>query len=273
MIMFVILGLRLMLSHVLLNENFYHQLQQEVKLAKTISENVSTDLKTLMGANNLPESLVENLVPMTDIEEMMILQTKEIIEFVKGNQERMTILNPEPYIWELEPRIMTYLNDEGYKVEDSGYEDLAQINKSVYEITRGNIHLFDVSTLMYSGTVEAMSHFIQFIIGPLPLAIVIFILIIYLLIWKMSFRHLFYWGASAMVAAGLFGIVMIRQLPNGTVGISTNSGFNEAIRITMEQVGEKIQILSYFFIIIGFFYIFFYFLEINRKICKKILKM
>ena len=129
MISTVLLGLRIILTQVLLNEEMYTNIQQEVKLADAILEHVILDLQTLMSTNNLQEELVIDLIRVEDIETVIHLQTTETIELLKGNGEVISILDPEPYIWELEPRIMNYLNEQGYKVEESGYDDLAQINK------------------------------------------------------------------------------------------------------------------------------------------------
>ena len=251
MISTVLLGLRIILTQVLLNEEMYTNIQQEVKLADAILEHVILDLQTLMRTNNLPEELVIDLIRVEDIETVIQLQTTETIELLKGNGEVISILDPEPYIWELEPRIVNYLNEQGYKVEESGYDDLAQINKSVYELTRGDIHLFDVSTLMYSTTVSAMSTLVQFILSPLPFLLIGVILICYLMVWRTDFRQIIYWLATSVFAAGLFGVVMLGRVSNQTVGISTNASFNQAMSEVILQVEKQGSLISLILLLCG----------------------
>lgn len=269
MIVGVVFGMRILLSEVLLNEEFYRELQQDVKLAETILEQVTTDLQTLMRTNNLPEELVIDLVPLSDIEAAIQLQTTETIELLKGNNDTMTILNPEPYVWELEPRIMNYLNEEGYKVEESGYDDLAQINKSVYELTRGDIHLFDISKLMYSGTVDAISMVIQFIMGSLPFIFSVILFIGYFLIWKFDVRQIIYWLSSSILAAGVFGIMMLSRVSDQTIGISTNSAFNQGISTVILQCVNRGQVMSYYLFGLSFVVILLLYLLKVLKFMKK----
>ncbi|WP_195513614.1 hypothetical protein [Turicibacter sanguinis] len=91
MISTVLLGLRIILTQVLLNEEMYTNIQQEVKLADAILEHVILDLQTLMRTNNLPEELVIDLIRVEDIETVIQLQTTETIELLKGNGEVISI--------------------------------------------------------------------------------------------------------------------------------------------------------------------------------------
>ena len=268
MISTVLLGLRIILTQVLLNEEMYTNIQQEVKLADAILEYVTLDLQTLMRTNNLPEELVIDLIRVEDIETVIQLQTTETIELLKGNGEVISILDPEPYIWELEPRIMNYLNEQGYKVEESGYDDLAQINKSVYELTRGDIHLFDVSTLMYSTTVSAISTLVQFILSPLPFLLIGVILICYWMVWRTDFRQIIYWLATSVFAAGLFGVVMLGRVSNQPVGISTNASFNQAMTEVILQVEKQGSLISLILLLCGGLSILFLNMEKMIKISK-----
>lgn len=259
MIVGVLFGLRILLSEVLLNEEFYRELQQDVKLAETILEQVTTDLQMLMRTNNLPEELVVDLVPLSDIETAIQLQTTETIELLKGNQKVMTELNPEAYIWELEPRIMTYLNESGYVVEESCYEDLSQIVNGVYDITKGNVHIFNIFTLIYSGTVTLIATMIQFIMGSLPLILGGIILVLYILIWKTDMRQVVYWLGSSLLTAGVFGLVMLSQVKNDAVGLSVNFAFNQAITNTINHINKIGNTLSFYFVFAGICVILFVF--------------
>lgn len=269
MISTVLLGLRIILTQVLLNGEMYTNIQQEVKLADAILEHVTLDLQTLMRTNNLPEELVMDLVPLKDVEDAIQLQTIETIELLKGNNEVMTELNPEAYIWEIEPRIMTYLNESGYVVGESGYEDLSQIVNGVYDITKGNVHIFNIFTLMYSGTVTLISTMVQFILGTCPIIIGTLILILYVAIWKSDLKQMLYWLGSSILAAGLFGVVMLSQLKNDAVNLSINVAFNQAITDTINHVHELGNILSFYCLLSGICIILLLFLIKMIKNVKK----
>lgn len=240
MILFIGISIRFFFSQILLNEEFYFNLQEKLGVSESIQIQVINHLKDLMIINNLPEELADELIPIKDVEQIVRRQTIETIAFFKGDQDDITVVDPEPYVWELEPRIINYLNKSGYQIEETGYKDLEMINNTLYSLTRGDLQIFDVNQLIYSSTINEIRIFIKLLMGPLFMIGALAISWLLYFIWRNRVSNFIYWMAVSVLSASFFNLVMV-QNRGGTVQLMVNETLNQTIS---EIISHSVNYLS-----------------------------
>lgn len=271
---------RVLLLGYILNVQNYLDISEQFNLIDIANERIQQALDYEMGVENLPLSLVEDLVSRADIEFGFFERIENVIGYIKGDTLGIATYDPELYAWKFKVALDDYINQLPYKVHDSKVEEVvANVNSVIYNEIRANMHQIDFNFLQYSQSLEAVINFVQFVNNPVILTGVVCLLCLSLYgLYALSNHSLvscLYWTSITVIINSFFFKFIIIYLKNYSIhfNLMKINEINDAINYFMQGMFRFVEILSFILFIISVMLYVPRFIIYSKKMLKKKEKM
>lgn len=254
------------------NEKLYFEVVKDNKTVDDIYEGVNDKLKYVMLSNNIPESVVNNIITKDEVEDSVFTTVSNVLDYIEGNNNSIKQFDSSIYSERLIEAIKSRLTENGVALTPEVLEVLDEIKESANDIIDSEVENIDVSKISsssYSTKIQKIvaimtnkTYFLSIIGVYIVLAISLMIM------WRKSITRAFSWIGYSSLSSGALVLV---------VGLSGYiSKFYNNIALTSETLKENISsiIQRYFitlstiggiFAIVGIFFVLLYWIHLVKK--------
>lgn len=254
------------------NEKLYFEVVKDNKTVDDIYEGVNDKLKYVMLSNNIPESVVNNIITKDEVEDSVFTTVSNVLDYIEGNNNSIKKFDSSIYSERLIEAIKSQLTENGVALTPEVLEVLDEIKESANDIIDSEVENIDVSKISsssYSTKIQKIvaimtnkTYFLSIIGVYIVLAIALMIM------WRKSITRAFSWIGYSSLSSGVLVLV---------VGLSGYiSKFYNNIALTSETLKENISsiIQRYFitlstiggiFAIVGIFFVLLYWIHLVKK--------
>lgn len=259
----MLLVLWFLLTTYMLNVDTYLNISTKYQLDKIAYEEIQSVLDNKMLSGNLPQDLVQDLVPREDIEFGFFERIENVIGYIKGDTLGIATYNPETYAWKFKVNFESYLNQlPEREITEKIEKQISEVNEIIYDVTRANIHQIDFNFLQYTKTFIPIIFGIRLLLNPMVILGIIVGQIggVYLINRLLDYKkiQLFYWAGIPFLASAITLYTVRTYLINKNISVELMKfeELNQALNSFLEGFLTQIQVISVSLFLIGILLIF-----------------
>lgn len=254
------------------NEKLYFEVVKENKTVNDIYEGVNDKLRYVMLSNNIPESVVDNVITKDEVEDSVFTTVSNILDYIEGNNNSIKKFDSSIYSDRLIEAVKSELTDNGIALTPDILEVLDEVKESADNIIDSEVENIDVSKISqssYSNKIQKVmsimtskTYFIWIVCIYIVLAIVLLIL------WKKSITRGFSWIGYSSLSSGVLVLVVglsgyISKFYNNIA--LTSDTLKENISSIIEKYLISLSTIGGLFTVIGLFFVVLYWIHLIRK--------
>ena len=257
------------------NEKLYFEVVKDNKTVNDIYEGVNDKLKYVMLSNNIPESVVDNVITKDEVEDSVFTTVSNILDYIEGNNDSIKKFDSSIYSERLIEAVKSKLTEEGIALTPDVLEVLEEVRESVDNIIDSEVENIDVSKISessYSNKIQKImsimtnkTYFMWIVCIYIALAIILMIM------WKRSITRAFSWIGYSSFSSGVLVLVVglsgyISKFYNNIA--ITSDTLKENISSIIEKYLITLSFIGGIFTVVGLFFVVLYWIHLIKKIDK-----
>lgn len=254
------------------NEKLYFEVVKENKTVNYIYEGVNDKLRYVMLSNNIPESVVDNVITKDEVEDSVFTTVSNVLDYIEGNNKSIKKFDSSIYSERLIEAVKSKLVENGVALTPDVLEVLDEVKESADNIIDSEVENIDVSKISqsrYSNKIQKVmsvmtskTYFICIVGVYIVLAIVLLIL------WKKSVTRAFSWIGYSSFSSGVLVLVVglsgyISRFYNNIA--ITSDTLKENISSIIEKYLISISTIGVIFTVVGLFFVVLYWIHLIKK--------